>query len=120
MKRITEIRFWKRSAHAMNQIDEVTLQKEADSYFLITADSKREVPIETFVSIEKKLIEDSDIFKTKKMYLAHLYEDYPELFEIKFFLCLKYEDNTYFAIKGLFPFKQPHYQDILDLFSDLF
>lgn len=112
--KIDQIHFWKRDPNSVEIIHEINFK--FDKYKLIT---------NTGITLEKEetkelldhLYNDYDIENTKNEYTAFLYEDDKNNFNIKFFLKITYKNGLYTAIKGILPFKQDHYNDIINLFN---
>lgn len=116
--------FWKRNQNSIEDIDKITITKTKDKKLELEISSldkveKREFSSEEFYSLVDKLNHDCEIEETPDIFQAYLYENVPVNTEIKFFFCIEFTDYSYIAIKGLLPFKQPHYHDILNTFMPL-
>jgi hypothetical protein len=124
LKHFRCLSFWKRNAMSVEAIDSLSITSKDRGYELsIHSGNKekiRKISKEELESLLKTLLDEYDILKSDKEYKAYLYEDDKEDFSLKFFLSLTMEDYTYIAIKGIHPFKQPHYQDFLNLFKKYF
>lgn len=116
-----KILFWKRNIESVERIDEIVLERKENESYIKTINGTEQVSSkEEFDAHLDSLMTTCDLANTEKTYQAFLYENNPKDFAIKFFLCLYLNDHTYLAIKGLMPFKQPHYQDIVALFAPYF
>jgi hypothetical protein len=116
MKRnITAIKFWKRSAQSIEETQEVNLKYENGSFDIVEKNitlSKEESD-----QIISTLLKDIDINSYDESYLGYKYEDDKNNFSFRFLLSISFDNATYIIIKGIKPFGQPHYKEILNLFS---
>lgn len=113
------IDYVKRSATSIQNFEKISIIKEEDVYILYKDGKKeKEISQDGFSSlIQTLLIDYKDAFTEE--YYAFDYECIPENYQLKFFLKISFEDMTFVAIKGILPFRQPHYQDIVELFRKL-
>lgn len=117
--RITGIDYYKRSAVSIDLIDHVRIEKTDHGASLYLNDSKiRDLTDLEYSSMEKAI---TDLFSKayQEKYCAFDYEVQKENFELKFYLRISYSDCIYHGLKGIRPFDQPYYQDIVNYFSPL-
>ena len=124
MKEIRSLSFWKRSPNSVESVYSLTIVPNKKDYQLqinIDNEKKERLLSNNEVKALLSLLFDTyQIDQCPEEYKAFKYEDDVENFNLKFFLEIQYQDFTYLAIKGLHPFKQPHYQDIMALFQTYF
>lgn len=125
VKNLTSISFWKRNPNSMESVDRVNITLREKNVFEIKTASeekstKREFSKEEADFLLDELLDHCDIMNEDNPYRAYLYEDTVQDFSLKFFLSVELKDFSYIAIKGLHPFKQPHYREILNLFNRYF
>ena len=124
-KNLTSISFWKRNPNSMESVDSVNITLKEKNVFEIEIscdgkNMKRELRKEEADFLLGELLDHCNVMNEDNPYRAYLYEDNIQDFSLKFFLSVELKDFSYFAIKGLHPFKQPHYQEILNLFNRYF
>jgi hypothetical protein len=121
--KLSRISFWKRSPDSVERIEKIILTPEEDgtmkAELFLPEEKLSSLSEEESRALKKALFEDLRIQETEAPYLAYLYEDSTDDFNLKFFLVAEDSDFLYLAIKGIHPFKEPHYQEIMKLFSDL-
>lgn len=115
-KNITSVQFWKRGTDSIEHIDTYSLEIKGKQYILTKNKTALPFDKEKTVSFINQLTE---IIQHEDNFFAFHYENDSTRFEIKFFLEVKFDDFTYIAIKGINPFKQPHYKEILQLFASI-
>ncbi len=117
--RIERIDYYKRSAFSISLIDHVRIErtKHGASIYL-NGSPIRDITVSEYSSMEKTI---TDLFSKayQEKYCAFDYEVQKENFELKFYLRLSYSDCIYHGLKGIRPFDQPYYQDIVRYFSPL-
>lgn len=113
------IDYVKRSSTSIQNFEKICIIKEQDGYVLYKdGKQERKMSQDEFSSLVQTLLVDfKDAFIEE--YYAFDYECIPENYQLKFFLKISFEDMTFIAIKGIRPFRQPHYQDIVELFKKL-
>lgn len=99
---------------SVEKIEKVTLHFQ--SGFAVDDHGKR-YEKDDIDSLLHTLFVTCDLTNTKDPYKGFLYEDDIQDFNLKFFLVIHYEDCTYFAIKGIHPFKQAHFKEIQEAFQ---
>lgn len=115
------IYFWKRRPTSVEQTDVLVFTRldsktfEADINGKETAVSKKE-----FDELYQRLMKECGMENVAPEYQAFLYEDDKSNFTLKFFLEIDLDNHTYVAEKGLMPFKQPYYKEIIETFSKFF
>lgn len=122
-KNIRYLSFWKRSPESVEAIQRLTMLRDGKNFqvqITLGKDASRTLTQQEFQALLDALEKEYHITDTPEEYKAFKYEDDVENFNLKFFLEIQYQDFTYLAIKGLHPFKQPHYQDIMALFQTYF
>lgn len=112
--RIQSVYFWKRSSSSVEEIDEVRIIKEGKNYvFHCNKVPSKEEENHFFERLIEMTKDTTEEFRGMK------YEDDKSDFSLKFYLEITFANHTYLSVKGLFPFRQPHFKDIIDLFSSL-
>lgn len=116
MSDIRTIEFWKRNASSVDKIESLRINAEAKNRFTLEANGisrtrTKEEKDALLEGLSKILSEDNESYR------AFLYENTQNNFSLKFFLTIYYKNHTYYAIKGLYPFKQKNYKEIISLFS---
>lgn len=123
MKGIRSLSFWKRNPNSVESVYRLTLKPSQDGYTMVTSDEngekKRNLSTNEVNSLLNLLFVSYDLDHTEDQYKAYKYENNPNDFNLKFFLEIDFKDYTYLCIKGLHPFKQPHFKEIMDTFSPL-
>ena len=121
MIKIKAISFWKRDPNSVENIQRLQIKVQPKECLLtIENRSKKEestLPIEEYKKILSYLFDDLHIEETEEKYKAFQYEDNINDFNLKFFLEIDYSNCTYLAIKGIHPFKQGNYQEIMKFFT---
>ncbi len=112
--KILSVYFWKRSPSSVEEIDEVKITREKNTFSFHCAHVPDKKEQDCFFARLAEIIDD-----TEEEYRGMKYEDDKSDFNLKFYLEITFKDHTYLAIKGLYPFGQPHFKDIIDLFSSL-
>lgn len=119
-----KLSFWRRNPDSVESIDRLIIERKDNEFSMIVhqkeTEKKNILSKEEIDSILNRLYDDCKIQFTKDEYIAYRYEDNQDAFSLKFFLLLEEKNFTYLAIKGMHPFKQDHYQDILHLFDSYF
>ena len=116
-RKIDFLSFWKRSPYSVETIDQITLSFQGQT---VVDDKGNECDKEKVNALLYTLFVTCEIEKTPEQYQAFLYEDDTKDFTLKFFLVIHYNDCTYFAVKGIHPFQQPHFKDIQTAFAPYF
>lgn len=122
VKQIKKVVFWKRNSQAISQVDrlEIDYQNKKSFVFKYGFEQKeKHFSDEEFSSLSKKISSLLDPERLDKHYFAHKFEDDPTDYSIKFMITIDYVDKTYFAYKGVQPFKEAKYKEISSYFSDL-
>ena len=123
MNKVRAISFWKRDPNSVENIQRLRILPSKKDYVLSlqTKDRNEEKPFshEEFDQLLSYLFDTLQVDKTPENYKAFQYEDEVQNFALKFFLEIDYSNCTYLAIKGIHPFKQEHYREIMDCFSAL-
>jgi hypothetical protein len=122
-KDIRQISFWKRSIESVERVESVVLSPNPDKTWKKTVlfPERKEATL-TVADSHKMLTFLSTVLASSKendQYLAYRYENNQADFSLKFFLEVDYTDYTYKAIKGLKPFAQPNYKEIVSYFQNL-
>ncbi|MBQ8142660.1 MAG: hypothetical protein IJ194_05860 [Bacilli bacterium] len=121
MIKIKSISFWKRDPNSVENIQRLQIKVQPKECLLtIENRGKKEestLPIEEYKKILSYLFDDLHIEETEEKYKAFQYEDNINDFNLKFFLEIDYSNFTYLAIKGIHPFKQGNYQEIMKFFT---
>lgn len=112
------IRFWKRDPESIEKTLSLEIDTGKDKWILTNSKGKR--PLTDKEKDKVREVINSVKNSTDDDFCALLYEDNRADFSLKFFLTIRYSDNTYYALKGRFPFKQKNYKTITDLFNPLF
>ncbi len=119
-----QLSFWRRNPDSVESIDQLFIERKDKDFLLLVLQNgtvkKNILSKEDVDSILTRLYDDCKIQFTREEYTAYRYEDNRDDFSLKFFLVLEEKNFTYLAIKGIHPFKQDHYQDILHLFDSYF
>ncbi len=115
---IKEVLFWKRDINSIEMVHSLDFVLNKDGSLVLHRGNKervlsRQERQSLFLFLEG-LRKEEDGFR------AYLYENNPQDYSLKFFLCIKLENNTYYAIKGRYPFKQKNYQEIRKRFNPFF
>lgn len=120
-KKPIRIYFWKRRQSSVEQLDIASFERLDHNFYQseINGVKKAMTPGE-FDRLSKYLLEHCELGSKNREYQAFLYEDDREDFTLKFFLEIDFENHTYIAQKGLMPFRQPHYSEIIDVFAPYF
>ena len=115
-KNIKEIRYFRRDPKNIESIASLRFQFEGKN------STKNGLPFskEEKEKLFSTLFDTLKIQDTPEEYRAFLYEGDKENYAIKFFLSLKFKDQTYFAIKGTKPFQQPNYKEIVSSMEPYF
>lgn len=118
---IVSIKYWHRKVESVEQIEKIEIKK-IDKQFEISIDEKEFKPLDSkeLRSILSTLNTEIDIQNYQQDYLVHIYDNDLNDLNAKFYLEVYFIDCTYIAIKGLHPFKQPKYQEIIALFENYF
>ena len=121
-KEVTEIDFYKRRSTSISDIDHLSICKESqngqDYQILLNGVKKKTIPEKDFQHIVHCLLDDfKDAYQEK--FLAFDYELTPSNYPMKFYLRISFDGNTYLGLKGIRPFQQTHYQDIVSLFQPM-
>ncbi len=122
-KNIQKIHFWRRSVESVEKIQYLTISPLGDAFIVqIDKDTTklRTISSNEVDAILKQLEQDCHLSTTPDEYRAFQYENEKNDFSLKFFLEIDYINFTYFALKGIHPFKQPYYKEIVTLFDSLF
>jgi hypothetical protein len=122
-KNIRSLSFWKRSPESVEAIQRLSILRDGKTFQVeISLGKKTSCTLneEEFQTLLNVLEKEYHVLDTPEEYKAFKYEDDIENFNLKFFLEIQYQDFTYLAIKGLHPFKQPYYQEIMALFNKFF
>ncbi|MFA6829109.1 MAG: hypothetical protein WCR67_00140 [Bacilli bacterium] len=114
---ITSISFWKRRPSSVDKIDYITMTVTGRKSVLLSINGNQsDMDIKVFDDLVKSLTVDcKDAFTTE--FAGYKYEDTIKDYVLKFFLTIDFDDATYMALKGIMPFKQPFYQEIVKIFS---
>ncbi len=120
-QKIASISFWRRDPNAVNKFDEVLFDCSNKKLDIKNGSEARVQSLsdDKATSLKKELTSLIDKSKLDEEYFAHRYEDDKTDFNIKFFLTVHYFDKTYFAYKGLYPFKEAGYQEIVSFFDKI-
>ena len=119
-KNILSLTFWKRSPDSIEAIDKLTITKSDKSFLMTIKENKeRKLSINEVDALLTLIQKECDIDNTSEEYKAFKYENDKDNFSLKFYLEINFIDFTYLAIKGVQPFKQPHYKEIIALFNAL-
>ena len=121
VKKIIDITYWQRSKLSISSIDKVQIDFIKQT-IIVLSDKKEyvhQLSEEQFVKLEKQIKKVLNKNNLDSKYFGHKYEDDINDFAIKFFVTINYSDKTYFAYKGMYPFRQPYYQEILNFFSNI-
>jgi hypothetical protein len=117
---VLSISFWKRDSDSIEKTLPLLFTWK-DDHFVFQSDSEaKDLTPEESETMKVTLFTTLDVPAMDKEYVAYLYENIPADFNLKFFLVIEYPNHTYFAVKGLRPFRQPHYEDILALFAPFY
>ncbi len=122
-KNIRSLSFWKRSPESVEAIQKLSIVRDGKSFQVDISLGKKTtftLSESDFQALLTTLEKEYQILDTPEEYKAFKFEDDTENFNLKFFLEIQYQDFTYLAIKGLHPFKQSHYQEIMALFGKFF
>ena len=122
-KNVRLIRFWRRSSESVEKINRLTFSPLGDGFVvqIDKEDSKfRNISANEVETILMLLKNEYDILNIPEEFRGFQYEDDKDNFALKFYLEIDFKDYTYFSVKGLQPFKQPHYKEIMTLFSSFF
>ena len=122
-KNIRCLTFWKRSPESVEAIDKLVFSPIGDAFQLQIEQNDtrfRTLDSNEVLALLSDLVNKYHIQEMPEEYKAFRYEDNQEDFNLKFFLEIDLNDFTYLAIKGIHPFKQPHYQEIIALFNPFF
>lgn len=113
------IDFYKRKSTSIEQLDHLEIVLEDQTGFIYKNGAKiDEISPETFYTWENHLTQDfKEAFQEE--YFAFDYEIKDDNYALKFFLKISYTNHTFLAIKGIKPFQQIHYHDILNFFLPL-
>lgn len=117
---LVSLAFWKRKPDSVEQVDRLSIMATEEAAYELDvngAKSHLDVP-EVQHLLDTLLIDDKSAFSEE--YLGYKYEDNIQNYQLKFFLTLDFSDGTYRILKGILPFKQPHYQDVISLFQPFF
>ncbi len=109
----------------METVDRIDIHPSEKHKFQLeihTAEKDKTVIIDDdeLQNLVMNLIARCEILNVPDTYQAYLYENDVEDFSLKFYFLLELKDFTYIAIKGLHPFRQPHYHDLIDVFLPYF
>lgn len=121
-RKIRSLSFWRRNPNSVESVYYLSIKPTKEGYLLTgEKDGKKERllsnnEIDALLSL---LFNDYKIDEIDEQYKAFKYEDEVNNFTLKFFLTIDFSDYTYLCIKGIHPFKQPHYQEILKTFDSL-
>lgn len=122
-KSIREINFWKRSPTSVETVEKIKLTPKSDKSFAVRITSpaikNKDLSVkdsEGFLAFLNQVLEKNS---SNTLYEAFRYENNTSDFNLKFFLEVDYSDYTYQAIKGIHPFKQPCYQEVMKYFGNL-
>ena len=115
---IYKISFWKRSQNSIDHVNEYSLEKNKNKWSFRFNDNESEIStkdVNNLISSLKDLkIDDaSDEFK------AYYYEDNKKDYSLKFLLFIEDDSHIYSGYKGLYPFKQEKYKEIVSLFEQI-
>lgn len=115
---IYKITFWKRSQNSIEHVNEYSLEKNENKWKLKINKNESEIPtqdVNDLISSLKslKLDDVSDEYK------AYYYEDNKKDYSLKFLLFIEDNSHIYSGYKGLYPFKQEKYKEIVDLFEQI-
>lgn len=116
-KDIKFIHFWKRGIDSIEEIhttDISLIDKEA----IVTKDKKEQKHL-TENQMDAFLSQLSAYLEKNEDYKAFRYENDTQQFTIKFYLEIDFVNSCYLAIKGIHPFNQPCFKEIINLFSQL-
>lgn len=113
---IQDILFWRRNPTSVEQIERLSLTWKEDHFHLLSPKEEKDLTPEESQSLLDTLFKSWKLEEIPEEYKAFLYEDDTSNFSLKFFLRIDSINHTYLAIKGILPFKQEHYNDILNLF----
>ena len=116
-KDIRQLYFWKRGINSIEEIHKMSISF-IDKEAIIKKDAKEEKRL-TKDQIDAFLTQLSPYLEKNEEYRAFRYENDPQQVTIKFYLEIDFVNHCYFAIKGIHPFKQPYFKEILNLFSNL-
>ncbi len=119
-----QLSFWRRNPESVESIDRLSIERKDDAFLMLVSqnDAVKKIILskEEIDSILTRLYDECKIQFVRNEYTAYRYEDNQADFSLKFFLFLEEKNFTYLAIKGIHPFKQDHYQEILHLFDSYF
>ena len=115
---VYKISFWKRSRNSIEQVNKYQFVLDSSKWSFKFNDDNVEIEdkkINHLINSLKELNIDnsSDEFK------AYYYEDDKNNYALKFLLFIEDKNNIYLGLKGLYPFKQDKYQEIVDLFEQI-
>lgn len=116
-KDIWFIHFWKRGMDSIEEIHTIDISL-IDKEVIVTKDKKEEKHL-TKNQIDDFLNRLSTYLEKNEDYRAFRYENDTQQVTIKFYLEIDFVNSCYFAIKGIHPFNQPCFKEIIDLFSQL-
>ena len=123
MKEIRSLSFWKRSPNSVESVYSLTIVPNKKDYQLqinIDNEKKERLLSNNEVKALLSLLFDTyQIDQCPEEYKAFRYEDDKNNFTLKFFLEIDFKDYTYLCIKGIHPFKQPHYKESMDTFTNI-
>lgn len=115
-KKITHIYFWTRLPHSVERIKTVDINFDKDK---ITC-NHQEIDSTKIKNLITTLFDTCDINHTEEEYRAFFYENDFTDYNLRFFLTIYFENCTYLAVKGIRPFQQPHFKDILNAFQPFY
>ena len=117
---IERITFWRRKLGSIEGVQALSFTIDDDDNFSLSYQGRTiAVAKEDYEALLQNLtVTCRDAFVDP--YLAYKYEEDKNDFGIFFFLSLDYRDATYRCLKGIHPFKQPHYKDIQAAFEPFF
>ena len=115
-KDVIGIDFYKRRSTSISDIDHLSIKKSGENYLVLLNDRKRKTMTEQEFKdmVHHLLVDFKDAYQEE--YLAFDYELEKTNYPLKFYLRISFEGSTYLGLKGIRPFQQIHYHDIVDFF----
>lgn len=117
-KNIYKIIFWKRSQNSIEEVVDYELTFNNDKWDFKYNGSDTSIDTDTINNLVTS-IKDLDIDNISDEYKAYYYENDKNNYLLKFLLFVEDKNHIYLGVKGLYPFKQEKYQEIVDLFKQI-
>ena len=116
--KVYKISFWKRSQNSIEQVNDYQFVLNDSLWSFKYNGSEIEIDdnkIKHLISSLKEL----EIDNVSEDFKAYYYEDDKKNYALKFLLFIEDNNHIYLGLKGLYPFKQDKYQEIINLFEQI-